>query len=61
MSMTQLVEGATPFYRSSGNEWRRLASGAALTTGGPACVETLMDGRNLLALRVFLGTGCGPG
>ena len=51
---------ATSFFRAAGGRWQRLATQAQLGAGGQACVETLMDGTNLVALRVFLGAGCGP-
>jgi hypothetical protein len=60
VTLTRLAEGATSFFRASGGAWHRLAAQAQVPAGGPACVETLMDGQNLLALRVFLGAGCGP-
>lgn len=60
VTMTRLAEGATSFFRAAGGAWHRLAAQAQVPTGGPACVETLMDGQNLLALRVFLGAECGP-
>jgi hypothetical protein len=44
----------------SGSEWQRLAAEAQVPAGGAACVETLFDRDTLLALRVFLGAGCGP-
>lgn len=53
------VEG-TAFFRASGGRWLRLASEAPVRAGQAACVETVMDGEDLLALRVFLGAGCGP-
>jgi hypothetical protein len=60
LAMQRLAQGSTAFFRVSGNAWVQLATEAEVPTGQPACVETLMDGSNLLALRVFLGADCGP-
>lgn len=60
ITLQRLAEGATKFYRVSGDAWLELAQEAQVRAGQPACVETLMDGANLLALRVFLGAACGP-
>lgn len=60
ITVRRLGAGATAFFSVSGAQWRRLADTAAIEPGGLACVETLMDGLNLLALRVFLGASCGP-
>jgi hypothetical protein len=58
--LLRLAGGATVFYRVQGSRWQRVPDAEPIPTGGPACVETLMDGSNLLALRVFLGATCGP-
>jgi hypothetical protein len=55
----RLAGTATSFFRVAGRGWRRLG-GTGVRSGQPVCVETLMDGSNLFALRVFLGAGCGP-
>jgi hypothetical protein len=60
VSLQRLGSGATGFFRVAGGAWERLPAGQAVATGTEACVETLMDGATLLALRVFLGAGCGP-
>ena len=60
VAMQRLAQGATAFFQISGSAWAQLATAAPVPTGQPACVETLMDGSNLLALRVFLGADCGP-
>ena len=54
--------GGTRFFRLDGETWGVLSEEEAATVdaGQPVCVEALLDGRNLLALRVFLGAGCGP-
>jgi len=59
VSLQRLAEGATVFYEPAGSQWTRLPAQGPMPLG-PACVETLMDGRNLLALKVFLGVTCGP-
>jgi hypothetical protein len=60
LTLRRLGRDATAFFRASGGSWRRVASGDGVRAGEAACVETLMDRTNLLALRVFLGAGCGP-
>lgn len=61
VALNRLGGGATSFHRLRGEAWRRTdparVSGAS---GQPVCVETLLDGRTLLALRVFLGASCRP-
>jgi hypothetical protein len=59
-TLQRLAEGATGFYRVAGSSWAKLAPSAQIPAGQRACIETLMDGTNLLAIRVFLGAGCGP-
>ncbi|MGH2740862.1 MAG: hypothetical protein ACRDH6_10335 [Actinomycetota bacterium] len=58
----RFVAGATTFWRLTGGAWRELGEDevAALQVGEATCVETLLDGESFLALRVFLGSGCGP-
>ena len=56
----RLARGATGFFEVARGAWQRLPDGTPIDTVQPACVETLMDGANLLALRVFLGASCGP-
>lgn len=58
--LRRLAGDATGFFRVAGDGWMRLAPEAQVLAGERACVETLMDGKNLLALRVFLGSDCGP-
>jgi hypothetical protein len=60
VSLQRLAAGTTAFYRVSGGAWQKLAPDAPIAAGQAACAEALMDATNLLALRVFLGTGCGP-
>jgi hypothetical protein len=59
VELRRLGQDATAFFQVIGGAWQRVEAGTA-ARGGLACVETLLDGRNLLALRVFLGVGCGP-
>ena len=51
---------ATRFYRVTGGEWEELADPTTVEPGGDVCVEALLDGEAFLAVRVFLGHGCGP-
>jgi hypothetical protein len=60
VTMQRLAAGTTSFYRISNGAWARLAPQAQVSAGQAACAEALLAGTNLLALRVFLGTGCGP-
>lgn len=60
--LERLAEGATSFYRRDGEAWREIPRDELdlLEVGERACVEALLDGRTLLALRVFLDSRCGP-
>lgn len=60
VSLERLARGATKFFRVSKGAWERLAPEVPIAAGQRACAETLMDGRTFLAIRVFLGAGCGP-
>ena len=60
VGLTRLAEGATRFFRVQGDAWSRIPNGERVVAGQRACIETLMDGTNLVAIRVFLGAGCGP-
>jgi hypothetical protein len=60
VALQRLGREATGLFRASEGTWERLPPGAAVAAGEKACVETLMDGSTLLALRVFLGAQCGP-
>jgi len=51
---------ASAFFRVSGGAWKPANPRAYATAGTKACIETLMNGGTLLALRVFLGADCGP-
>lgn len=59
VTLRLLGGNASAFFRVSGGAWLR-APRTEATAGTKACVETLMNGRTLLALRVFLGADCGP-
>jgi hypothetical protein len=59
VTLKRLGQDATAFFRVAGDAWER-ANGSGVGAGDQACVETLLDGENLLALRVFLGADCGP-
>jgi hypothetical protein len=56
----RLGSGATSFFEIVEGRWARLPAGAAPASGEEACVETLLDGTSMLALRVFVGARCGP-
>jgi hypothetical protein len=60
VEMQRLAAGTTSFYRIDGDHWARLSPQAQVSAGQAACTEALLDGTNVLALRVFLGAGCGP-
>jgi hypothetical protein len=60
VEMQRLAAGTTSFYRIDGGHWARLSPQAQVAAGQAACTEALLDGTNVLALRVFLGAGCGP-
>ncbi len=60
VTLKRLGKGATAFYRANLVGWGRLPADARIGTREQVCVEAALDGRNLLALRVFLGATCGP-
>jgi hypothetical protein len=62
VALERAAAGGTRFFRLDGDRWAVLSEedAAVVDAGQPACVEALLDGRNLLALRVFLGADCGP-
>ena len=59
-TLKRLGQGATVVFRASGGAWVRIDPDTGLDQGEQACMETLLSGHNLLALRVFLGADCGP-
>ncbi len=60
--LQRLGEGATTFLRLRGDRWRRVRPAAVerMGRGRAACVESVLDRRTFLALRVFLDARCGP-
>jgi hypothetical protein len=62
VELDRAAAGATRFFRLDGEEWSSVAEDdiGPDAAGQRACVEALLDERTLLALRVFLGAGCGP-
>jgi hypothetical protein len=62
ITVERFAAGATSFMRLDGDEWVELTTEEidAIRPGAGACLETLLDGRTFLAIRVFLSAGCGP-
>jgi hypothetical protein len=62
IEVERFAAGATRFLRLGEGGWVELPAEEvdAVQSGGRACLETLLDGRTFLAIRVFLSTGCGP-
>jgi hypothetical protein len=62
IEVERFAAGATRFLRLEDAGWEELPDEevAAVRPGGRACLETLLDGRTFLAIRVFLSAGCGP-
>jgi hypothetical protein len=58
----RLSRGATKFFVLHEGRFERMVEDDALLieVGTPMCVESLLDGRSLIALRVFVGAACGP-
>jgi hypothetical protein len=58
----RLSEGATRFFVLHTGRFEAMPEADALLVrqGTPMCVESLLDGKRLLALRVFVGAACGP-
>jgi hypothetical protein len=58
----RLSEGATRFFVLQAGRFEAMpeADALAVRSGTPLCVESLLDGKRLLALRVFVGSACGP-
>lgn len=63
VELERAAAGATRVFRLEGERWTPLSDqeASALEAGRQVCVEALLDGPTLLALRVFLEAGCGPG
>lgn len=62
VELERAAAGATRVYTLEGEEWILLSEQEAVgvETDRRVCVEALLDGGDLLALRVFLDAGCGP-
>jgi hypothetical protein len=62
VQLERAVAGATRVFRLEDQEWAVLTDqeAAGVEAGQHVCVEALLDGGTLLALRVFLEAGCGP-
>jgi hypothetical protein len=60
IEVERFAGSATRIYRLTNGRWLELAAEAPVPPGGEACVEALLDEGAFLAVRVFLGTGCGP-
>ena len=62
VELQRLAQGATAFYLLRDGSWEELAPEEVelLEVGQRVCVEALLDESAFLALRVFLGAGCGP-
>ena len=60
VTLRRLGGDATSFFLVSEGIWQRADPGTEAKVGTKVCVETLLDGKTLLALRVFLGADCGP-
>ena len=61
IEVERFAGSATRFYHLVEGRWLELAAGVDVPPGGEACVEALLDAEAFLAVRVFLGAGCGPG
>jgi len=59
--MRRLAGDATRFLFPDGDGYRQLAPAevAGIAPGTRACVEALLDGQVVLAIRVFLDSVCG--
>jgi hypothetical protein len=60
VTLVRLGQNATAFLSPVDGAWERVDPETGIGRREQACVETLLDGGNLLALRVFLGADCGP-
>jgi hypothetical protein len=60
--LQRLAGGATRFLVADGDAWRELEDDetGSIGVGREVCAEVLLDGSNLVALRVFLDADCGP-
>jgi hypothetical protein len=60
VTLRRLGGNATSFLHVQEGTWQPADPRRDAPAGTKVCVETLMDGQTLLALRVFLGADCGP-
>jgi hypothetical protein len=62
VELERAAAGATRVFRLEDQGWAKLPDheAAGVEAGQQVCVEALLDGGTLLALRVFLEAGCGP-
>jgi hypothetical protein len=60
VTLVRLGQDATAFFEPVDGAWGRVDPETGIGRREQACVETLLDEGNLLALRVFLGADCGP-
>ena len=61
LHLQRFAAGATRFHTMEGGVWRVLSRPEAdAAVGEAACIETLMDGDSLLAVRVYLDAACAP-
>jgi hypothetical protein len=58
----RLSEGATKFFVLHEGAFEAMPETDALLVevGTPMCVESLLDGKRLVALQVYVGAACGP-
>jgi hypothetical protein len=58
----RLAEGTTKFFVLHEGRFESMAESDArhVRPGTPLCVESLLDVRRLVALKVFFGAACGP-
>jgi hypothetical protein len=60
--LRRLGPEATRFYLRDGRRWVEASpdDAEAARAGTPVCAEALLDGGHYVALRLFLGSACGP-
>jgi hypothetical protein len=62
ITLHRLGPGATRVYVRDGRRWVEAPAEEidAARAGAPLCAEALLDGGHYVALRLFLGSACGP-
>jgi hypothetical protein len=62
ITLRRLGPAATRFYLRDGRRWIEAPQDEIETVraGTPVCAEALLDGGHYVALRLFLGSACGP-